>query len=98
MVPVTAPADLDVVDRELAEVPVHPRQLVRCFRGSGDVLELVPVDPRHQGQFLSAADRAVLFTGPPVELGGSQEVWARVADIVCADASGVDARQQRSPL
>ena len=98
MVPTARATHFNHVHVELAVKRGHPAQFVRCARGAGSVLQLVPVHPGDQRQRLLAADRAGHLARPAVEFRRPQQVGAGVADLGGSDAARVDLGEQRSAL
>jgi len=95
---VTRPANLHDVDGELREQPCHPGEFILRTCRPSHVLQLVTVNPGDQRQRLFAADRARPFARFSVEFGGPEQVRTGITHVVGADASGVDAGEQRAAL
>ena len=96
MVPVTCPADLDDVDRELRGPRIQPGDLVRGARRPGGPAEGVPEYPGNQRDLLCPADRAALIGGDAVELSGPEQIRVGIADFIDAGLPGAYVGQLRA--
>lgn len=98
MVPAACPAHLDHVNRELLLSGRKTHQLLGRTSRTRHRAQLVAEDPGNESQLLLTADRAHHVTALAVELCGTKQVGAGVADLLDTRPARVDLGQERPAL